>query len=212
MWRLDPQLSACIASGRIILLDETRDRYLAVPAGSSQPVLDWLNAADGSPAPRALWSLLGDKDRKDLSNRDKVPVEPPEPGPVAAAAATPSFKSVVSVASAVASTRLALRTRRLGAILKRRRQARADGPATGIAALRDLSRLFAAARRWCPVAPNCLLDSLALDRWLGSPGDIQLIFGVVGQPFEAHCWVQSAREVLNDSYDRVSRFEAILRI
>jgi hypothetical protein len=107
---------------------------------------------------------------------------------------------------------MTLRTQKLGTLLERRRHLRQGALVFDPAELHHRAQTFLAARRWCPVGRNCLLDSLAIDHWLGSPAAIQLVFGVTAQPFEAHCWVQSNCAVLNDSYDRVSRFEPILSV
>ena len=66
---------------------------------------------------------------------------------------------------------------------------------------------FLAARRYLPVKPNCLVDSLALMRFLGPLAvGTTLIFGVKLEPFAAHCWVQFDSLLLNDRSDYVERF------
>jgi hypothetical protein len=35
------------------------------------------------------------------------------------------------------------------------------------------------------------------------------VFGVMATPFAAHCWIQDDQAILNDHYDRVSRFAPI---
>lgn len=69
---------------------------------------------------------------------------------------------------------------------------------------------FIAARRVVPVKPNCLLDSIALLRWLGAnAAPVSLVFGVKLDPFAAHCWIQNDMMVLNDLTDHVARFEPV---
>ncbi len=69
---------------------------------------------------------------------------------------------------------------------------------------------FIAARRFVPVKPNCLLDSIALLRWLEpEAAGASLVFGVKLEPFAAHCWVQNDTMVLNDLTDHVARFEPV---
>jgi hypothetical protein len=66
---------------------------------------------------------------------------------------------------------------------------------------------FISARRLVPVKPNCLLDSVALLRWLGdAAASASLVFGVKLAPFAAHCWVQSDTALLDDVSDNVARF------
>jgi hypothetical protein len=58
-----------------------------------------------------------------------------------------------------------------------------------------------------------LLDSLALLAFLRQRGlYADLVFGVIRQPFAAHCWVQARGVVLNDRLDRVAEFTPILVI
>lgn len=117
------------------------------------------------------------------------------------------------VALLVATTRLRLKVQPLAKVLSARhthaRQAQPDCKARAI----DRARMFDAVRRFSPFPRNCLLDSLALDRWLARDRiDARLVFGVTAQPFAAHCWLQSGAAILNDHYDRVSRFTPILAL
>ena len=69
---------------------------------------------------------------------------------------------------------------------------------------------FLAARRLVPVTPNCLLDSLALLRWLAASAEgHSLVFGVKLDPFGAHCWIQSETMLINDRPDSVARFAPV---
>ncbi|WP_186456763.1 lasso peptide biosynthesis B2 protein [Sphingomonas suaedae] len=176
-----------------------------------------MSSGDGSAAPPALMALLRGA-RCDhsidphLSNQQATDVTIPDGLSTQEWAGGTTLTTVLSVMVAVGSTWIDLRTRQLRQILKSRSGRRGRGAKLDELVLGDRARAFANARRWCPIRPNCLLDSLAFDRWLGIPRDITLVFGIVGQPFEAHCWVQSDAAVLNDSYDRVSRFVPVLSV
>jgi hypothetical protein len=62
------------------------------------------------------------------------------------------------------------------------------------------SRQFARARRYVPIEPVCLLDSLSLLRFLSRRGlSANIVFGVTPEPFAAHCWVQADDMVLNET-------------
>lgn len=90
----------------------------------------------------------------------------------------------------------------LGSVLRVRS---ADAPTE--ARLVDRASRFLAARRYLPVKPNCLVDSLALMRFLGPLAvGTTLMFGVKLEPFAAHCWVQFESLLLNDRSDYVERF------
>lgn len=70
--------------------------------------------------------------------------------------------------------------------------------------------IFRRARLHVPIAPRCLLDSLALTRFLARRqhrGDI--VFGVTREPFTAHCWVQAGDLVLNDTLGSARAHTAI---
>lgn len=59
---------------------------------------------------------------------------------------------------------------------------------------------FARARRYIPIEPVCLLDSLSLLRFLSRRGlPANIVFGVTPEPFAAHCWVQAGDMVLNET-------------
>lgn len=59
---------------------------------------------------------------------------------------------------------------------------------------------FARARRYVPIEPTCLLDSLSLLRFLSRRGlSANIVFGVTSEPFAAHCWVQAGDIVLNET-------------
>jgi hypothetical protein len=57
----------------------------------------------------------------------------------------------------------------------------------------------------------CLYDSLALVEFLAHYRLFpQWVFGVMAEPFAAHCWVQQDDRVLNDSVDYVRGFTPIM--
>ncbi len=77
--------------------------------------------------------------------------------------------------------------------------------------LAALVREFRTVRRYLPLSKRCLPDSIAmlLFLWLRrSPAE--LVIGVTGMPFSAHCWVQTDRHVLSDVAGTVRRRAPIL--
>lgn len=68
--------------------------------------------------------------------------------------------------------------------------------------------------RWSPYAPvsgKCLLRAFLLLRALRRAGhDAQWVFGVSTWPFLAHCWLQAGDTVLDDTFERVGGYTAIL--
>jgi hypothetical protein len=64
----------------------------------------------------------------------------------------------------------------------------------------EASTEFRIARSYTPVETRCLLDSLAMVRFLARRKlHASLVFGVTSDPFSAHCWVQAGDLVLNDT-------------
>lgn len=60
--------------------------------------------------------------------------------------------------------------------------------------------LFHRARLYAPIGTRCLMDSIALCRFLARRHlHAEIILGVTNDPFAAHCWVQAGDMVLNDT-------------
>jgi hypothetical protein len=56
-----------------------------------------------------------------------------------------------------------------------------------------------------------LFESLALLEFLARYNFFpQVVFGVVADPFQAHCWLQEGSTILNDDLERVGRYRPIL--
>ncbi|MCC2977130.1 lasso peptide biosynthesis B2 protein [Sphingomonas sp. PL-96] len=129
-----------------------------------------------------------------------------EPG---AAPVPPALAGRIAWASM--SVRLELRMLPLRQVLARyasRRSIPVNGDRPGLA---ELGHTFHQTRRYLPVRPRCLPDSLAFLRIAASQGyEPSLVFGVRATPFAAHCWVQDGSRVLTDRVDHVRRFRPLL--
>lgn len=217
-WRILPYATATIISGKVILLDIRQDRYFLAPDRVGPVLAAWLEAKDGNAPPAPIIGLLhrsgiarpGDAAP---SNTVTETISIPASLAVARYRTAPTTGERLHIALLVIATRLALRIRPLARILRYREQRliyRAPGKLDHI---RERADLYDQARALLPVARGCLLDSLALDSWLACEDlGCQLVFGVTVQPFVAHCWLQTQQAVLNDGYDRVSRFTPILAL
>jgi hypothetical protein len=72
---------------------------------------------------------------------------------------------------------------------------------------------FVLARRYVPIEPVCLLDSLSLLRFLSRRGlSVSIVFGVTPEPFAAHCWVQAGDIVLNETLSDANAHTPIRKI
>ena len=214
-WTLLPHLSACVAGESVMLLDLRQDRYFRLPEPMGRTTCAWLTGRTAAPPPTliALLERSGVLKKGDASLRAPAlvltdipavldtPVTPERLGPARA----------LGIARAVAGSWLNLRTRRLHILVAARRIWRASQPFSGDAISPECLAGYHRARRLVPIAKNCLMDSMALDAWLGSsePGR-HLVFGVTVEPFLAHCWLQSPSRILNDNYDHVRRYTPIL--
>lgn len=84
---------------------------------------------------------------------------------------------------------------------------------TDTARAAHLAQRFAVARKVVPIPRNCLLDSIALLRWLGRDNvAATLVFGAKLDPFAAHCWVQAGDLLLTDRLEEIERFTPVRSI
>jgi hypothetical protein len=64
---------------------------------------------------------------------------------------------------------------------------------------------FRRARLYVPIEMRCLLDSIAMARFLTRRRiHAHVVFGIALDPFSAHCWVQANDLVLNDTVGNVT--------
>ncbi len=98
--------------------------------------------------------------------------------------------------------------------VEKRRLRAGPAPAVNDAALAlSLVGIFKSLRPLYPRPYLCLFDSLALLEFLaGYHFFPRVVFGVVADPFQAHCWLQEGATVFNDDLERVGRFRPILSV
>jgi len=213
-WTLLPHLTACVAGEGVMLLDLRQDRYFRLPAQLGSATSQWLAELSDAP-PLALLGLLerqkvvraGDPPLRAAKTQIEIPETLETPVAPDALGAGERF----GIAAAVGSAWIGLRARGLQSVVVGRRQWRRPPRPPGPAVTPERLAGYHRARRLLPLAKNCLLDSLAIDLWLGGsdPGR-RLVFGVTLEPFLAHCWLQSPTMILNDNYDHVRRYTPIL--
>lgn len=224
-YRLPDDLSFCRVDDRLVFLDVLHDRYFLLPASQEQAFVAWLDHPESAGTDIAL--LLANKVLTEASpspgTMQTEPVCKPERSVAerfpARGAAQPA--ALLEVLSIVVLTRWQLKHRTLkqvlGSMTRNRRASPApqlrdcDGVSDTISF--DAAGVFAQARRYVPVEPTCLLDSIALARFLSrrhQPGS--LVFGVTGAPFSAHCWIQVGTTVLNDTVGNVGAYTPIREV
>ncbi len=216
-WRILPHLTACVAADHVVLLDIRQDRYFLVPAALGSRIADWLGSTAPEAPPPAFDALMRNSG---ILREGDACAPAPHAEPVAIPVTLESSSAPASIgpidrlqiARAVLASRVALRHLPLATVLRRYR----ERPVARQSMVPDplaLARRFASACHFSPLARQCLRDSLALGTWLKDQGVAPtLVFGVAAPAFSAHCWVQDGAAILNDSFDRVSRFTPILTL
>lgn len=216
-WRILPHLTACLAADHVVLLDIRQDRYFLVPGALASQVADWLRSSEPAAPPSAFAALM--RDSGIVRDGETYAAAPPgEPVTIPVTLENSSSPAGISpidrlaIARAVIASRAALRLLPLAAVLRRYRDHPVAPRREGLDAP-ALARGFASTRHFSPLSRHCLRDSLALGTWLKDRGVAPtLVFGVAAPAFSAHCWLQDGAAILNDSFDRVSRFTPILAL
>lgn len=217
-------LAFCTSPSGVTFLDVRRDRYFALPIALERDFQSWLEVgrqetADISAARRL--QALGVLEPVGVGTHAPRAVVPPTlrwPAEASWMDTPPELGTRGSIGAGVAAFtavfRAQARLRRqtleslLGQVGSPRRS---TATPSNVLTMAGSVRTFHAARRWSMAQPVCLLDSLALMDFLGRKGfRPHLVFGVIRQPFHAHCWVQAQGVVLNDSLDHVLQYTPIL--
>ncbi len=202
---LSPDVYACSSGHLLVFLDLSKDRYFAAPRSALE--LDAGQRTIGAHSDEGLrWGakLL----EKELVT-DRIRAAPPTlgaggrvlplPPPVAFIAALTWAMPAVDRPGGLCSA--------LREIAARRREAPLDHEKARIE-----SERFQA---WRPLWPRpyvCLYDTMALAWFLSARGaSCEVKFGVQAEPFAAHCWAESGRQVLNDDSEYCASFDVILR-
>lgn len=213
-YRLRKNLSCCDVDGHLIFLDVAQDRYFKL-TGALEKAMRCLQThedvastlVDGLTATRILVEAPNSKARAAIGSIRRPTCSAIEqPATVASQRIGPTI--VFEVMAITWSTRRQLKTRALKTNLDeasayRDRKTNAHGNATSAASegtLLQANGQFARARRYVPIEPICLLDSLSLLWFLSRRGlSANIVFGVTPEPFAAHCWVQAGDMVLNET-------------
>lgn len=217
-YQLRPGIAHCRFEECGIVLDLNADRYWQV-SGRLALVLDWVaGKAAAAIAPSDLHRLesLGLAVRASAlvpaSSRPVLPRPSAGTDQLSATGCKPRLRLACPVMWHAAKAWAAVRCRPLSALAtrveRRRRASRAPDRAIDLA---TLAASFQRYRRWLPMAPVCLADSLAFLELAARYGHHpNLVFGVVAAPFTAHCWVQADTMICTDVLDHASLFSPIL--
>ncbi|MEN5062137.1 lasso peptide biosynthesis B2 protein [Luteimonas sp. TWI1416] len=207
---LHRDVSYCSVDGQLIFLDTRTDRYFRL---SDELEAAFRRHIDGRPATHDHLARL--VERGVLTPESPAQSQPPSLSiPVPTCSALERIAEhrhglplpLAKTAALVGLTQLQLKTMSLQRVLTRLAAARArlgqSAPVYADERSRTLEAVsgFASARRFVPIATCCLLDSVALLKFLTMRRiHAHLVFGVMAEPFAAHCWIQRGEEILNDT-------------
>lgn len=211
MIALCPFVFGVVIDSDAILLDVQADRYHAlVGAAVGRDGSADLVRIDQVLVPEAAEALIEAELARWGSGRGFSDLESPEQGlpPVADAGMRPTVLDGIDLVAALATTWWRMRRGLL---------CRSYGPGrapAGPTSLIDLHLAVAALRRarlYIPTPRRCLPASLVTAMFLARRGfATQIVFGVRSYPFEAHCWVEHAGIVIDDTLDKVSAYRPIV--
>lgn len=213
-YRLRENLSCCDVDGHMIFLDIAQDRYFRL-TGPLEKAMRRFRAHEGV-ASTLLERLAAARilvEASDLeANVAITNIQRPSRSAIEQASAIENCRLSAAVVFEVMAIILSIRRQLKSCTFKtildkacayRSRKVDAQEIATPTALERSLllaNGQFARARRYVPIEPVCLLDSLSLLRFLSRRGlSANIVFGVTPEPFAAHCWVQAGDMVLNET-------------
>lgn len=216
-YRIREGLSYCRVDGQVIFLDIQNDRYFRLSGGAEAAFLAYIGGGPISAKELAtltehlILSKAPQSGSKE-SNLGAVPM-PTRSATERSDIADPlNLRLLLEVATSVLSTWWMLRTRGLAKVIDnyvgcRRKHAEVSTSWTESGPYPDICRAaisFHRARLYVPIRTSCLLDSVALSKFLSRRRiRTSLVFGITRVPFAAHCWVQCGDVVLNDAVGNV---------
>lgn len=212
-YELNEDISCCKVDGRLIFLDISRDRYFQIDRADEPRLITQLAQISGASEGLTPLGDVQDEGRAGTVTRKSftAPVTSALERPVSP---TPlEVSTLLEIAWIVLGTRHLLKTRGLKSALievPARKCDRWSEVRRGPDAATDAALSFRRVRPYVPLSPVCLLDSLALLRFLARRGlRADLVFGVTGAPFSAHCWLQAGDTILNDTLGNVESYTPI---
>lgn len=216
-------LSFCQVDGRLVFLDIENDRYFGLSSALERAFRE--HQCDGASPVNQVGGLLERNILVEAGESVDSQLLPDVPGAIRSALEQGMpikrfrIATLLDVFVDVCSVQWQLRTRSLKAILdelaayRRKRTLPLDSTSSprDEQHVLDAAAEFRRARLYVPIDTCCLLDSIAMVTYLAKRRlYASIIFGVTGEPFSAHCWVQLGEMVLNDTLGHVDAHTRIL--
>lgn len=218
--RLHRDLSYCRVDNHLIFLDIQNDRYFRLTGRLESTLATYL---DGGDTPYSdIRNLMEQKILIDgPAGYDHAPLSPQET-PTRSAMEEVAYARRASVGelmdtfAIVCSTQWQLKvhglkqTLRNLASFREKRTSQASKSRPGKAHVLEAAAAFRSARLYIPIDTCCLLDSIAMVKFLAERElHADLVFGVTAEPFSAHSWTQHGTVVLNDALGHALAFTPI---
>lgn len=210
-YQLREHVSYCLVGGRRVFLDLKKDRYFRLPIKLERAFATCVEGGEGASS-ESLQILVEQgilsrgSDGPDLT-RATITTEARRSA--LELASPPTYRSIMSwpeVFATVYSTQRTLKTTSLEHALKevvnyRTLRVAAPTPTTvPEEQLLHAATKFQRDRLYVPIPPTCLLDSIALVRYLARHRlHASIVLGVNCNPFSAHAWVQAGDLALNET-------------
>jgi hypothetical protein len=194
----------------LVILDVIEDSYqvmqgAVVPPGAGRPLVGSAAEIDPEAAAALLSAGICSEGRE-----DRRPLGMPVASETVSASASVRATAIDLLGFASALLLAAWRARRTRTCRSFSSTRSAARDSVQAAELQDALARLRSARILIPAPRRCLPASLTTAAYLGLKGiDCEIVFGVRGHPFAAHCWVERDGVVLDDELDRVRAFTPI---
>jgi hypothetical protein len=234
-YRLSQHAFLCIARRYCVVLDARRDRYLAIKSDMMESLGPWLDGWIGQStgavgktcSDSSICELASNLCRREILTRSTETGKPVQPQMIPAATqsapvglhkvrGTELMRHAFNFLKAVGHTRHLFRTGSFEAIafeITKPREGRDNNVTPDYDYEEYLVSVFKRCRPLysrpvvCLFDSICLLNFLALYRFYPA-----LVFAVIAEPFQAHCWLQEGQSVLNDSLEHAGAYTPIMLI
>lgn len=234
-YRLSQHAFLCIARRYCVLLDARHDRYLAIKTDAMESLGPWLDGWTGPSmatgeqglVDSSIGGLASNLCRREIltcSANSGKPVQPQIIPPAIRSASailhgvsgTELTRHGFNFLRAVAHTRRLFKTSSFKAIVSEIETNRERGSNTANTDWEHEGYLVSVFKRCRPLYNRplvCLFDCVCLLNFLALYGFCpSIVFAVIPEPFQAHCWLQEDKLLLNDSLEHVGAYTPIMRI
>ena len=218
--RLRNNLHWCECAGRAVFLDLEQDRYFCLSRAANDGFLELASGAAPAQDAENLHSLVARGLLFEAQSNSRLQLPPMIEAPTkdylnADAARTPKTDVLWALARELRIAWL-LKTRTLDRTLKHIRESRLGPKPRAADERRLLAPIIAAFETVALITSThnrCLVRALTVYAACRSIGiNPMLVFGVTGNPFAAHCWVQLKEAVLVGGFEQARLYTPILVI